>query len=412
MNQPQIPTISLIERGNLSLSAAESGRILHDSQFVKLLEGGLLRSEFKPHGGMRIHASNYVGQAILADGSRLTISEKIPNALAGMLQWASPDGVRIVAATSKATDGTLVLEILIRRFLDCISDYLKRGLKKQYVHPTVVLSSPRGRILTKPSAALRSKGIRGQLVCRPSRLSSDLPANRLIALALLCVEATARTTSVNLGLVAQARAYYAFFSQADPARLMAMSWQDRAREFAKEIDSPDRTAELERALSYGRPLALHAASAFGKHLFSENPCAFFINLETLYEDAVLGCAKELLGSSNVSRPSEQLRPHILQGADKYRASPDAAFASKPIAIADCKYKALEHDPDHSDVYQLLVHAETYSAETAVLFYPGAIFAAKKIGRFKEKIDVWCVTLDCALMLQSVRSAISAVGIVV
>ena len=151
--------------------------------------------------------------------------------------------------------------------------------------------------------------------------------------------------------------------------------------------------DISDALSYARALVLNLGAwpLVEDHLIPES---YFLNLETLFEDAVRQVATEAANDLTVSRGASLVRPLFTDRPAVYLADPDLVLSRHvgPCVVADCKYKDLQGLPDHSDVYQLVAHAQAFGSSMAVLIYPGETYTLEPLGTTTGGVSVSWATV--------------------
>jgi 5-methylcytosine-specific restriction endonuclease McrBC regulatory subunit McrC len=95
------------------------------------------------------------------------------------------------------------------------------------------------------------------------------------------------------------------------------------------------------------------------------------------------------------KPTGPARKYVFPDIPTFAASPDLLlkFGTEVCILGDVKYKQFNGDPESHDLYQLLVHADTYDATGAFLLYPGASYSVRRLGTSASGIQVWLATLD-------------------
>ena len=78
-------------------------------------------------------------------------------------------------------------------------------------------------------------------------------------------------------------------------------------------------------------------------------------------------------------------------------------------VIDCKYKEIDDYPGHSDVYQLLAHAESLGSATAVLVYPGEAASLKRIGTTLRGLHLYVAHVQCDSLRADVAEVMRALG---
>jgi 5-methylcytosine-specific restriction endonuclease McrBC regulatory subunit McrC len=388
--------ILLTERSTTPIEGKLFSALQKSATVLELIEAGtitLVQSKRAPFG---IRAAAHVGQALLEDGRSLVVAEKVPGALRNLLAWALPDDIRHVIARSIVARDSPVLSIFVSHFLDELGEYLRLGRLRQYVRVADAGSTVRGRIDPRASLALRLRGHPARLAYLRSELTADLLPNQLLALGLAAVETYC---AINFGLEAYqtlARRYAPLFGDVDWSRYYSFGFELKTRMFDDALADERLDQHLRSALSYARALVLYlgAWSDPGVAL----PRAYFINLETLFQEAVRQVLQAVL-VANVTKGSSLGRRLFKFGVDQYVVDPDIVVGDNPPAlVADCKYKDLESEqtgpalPGHSDVYQLVAHTAALGASSGLLIYPGKELAIRSLGVTEGGIAVHFATI--------------------
>ena len=143
------------------------------------------------------------------------------------------------------------------------------------------------------------------------------------------------------------------------------------------------------------------------------PHSYFLNLETLYEDAVRQVAREVCSPVVVSRGVELAHPMFKELSDRYVADPDfvvAATSATPI-VADCKYKQLDRYPGHSDVYQLTAHCAALGSRLGLLVYPGDTYSSNLLGTTVTGTRVYWATVRPATLREDLAAVLGGLDTV-
>jgi hypothetical protein len=117
--------------------------------------------------------------------------------------------------------------------------------------------------------------------------------------------------------------------------------------------------------------------------------------------------RSILGRNLVRRAGEYGSVPILSGNAFYNAKPDL-FVILPSGriVMDCKYKTLEAQPDHGDVYQLLTHAEAFEANFAVLLYPGEMYATRTLGLTRNGVTLIVASIRPTNFIQDLQELVA------
>ncbi len=403
--------IRLQERATVSLPRSVYHALEDDSAFLELLSEGtvtLVRSRSTPFG---VRAGALVGQANLGGDRRLVIDEKVPGTLRDLLTWALPSGVRDFSIDSSVDADQTVLLIFARRFLDFLARSLVRGRTKEYVRQLEVSSTPRGRIDAKATMALWARGHTGSLATQPLTLSPDVYINRLLALGLFATEVIAKS-STESSIRLRARSLSGLFEDVVPYELFRMRRRSVSEAFRRCLADPRVEGDLQKALGYAQALALHLGP-WPETPTATVPDSVFVNLETLFEEAVRNVIAEVGSPLRTMRGASLGKQLFLDTDSHYTVDPDIVALDAlgtPFVVADTKSKDLDGWPSHADVYQLTAHAHALGAPLAVLIYPGTSFSISRIGlttagteTFYCKVRTSSLAEDLSRMLQSVES---------
>ena len=143
------------------------------------------------------------------------------------------------------------------------------------------------------------------------------------------------------------------------------------------------------------------------------PRAWFLNLENLFERAVISRLREaVLPGSEVFRSSERPRWVFRRRTDAYQAYPDVVVcdAGGGTAVGDVKYKNWTGAAVASDIYQLLVHALAFSGTVSFLVYPHDEYQAISLGEAVTGTDTWLFALDVRDLGDGVTRMAAALGL--
>lgn len=397
-------TLEVTEQRTRSVSA-ELYRELESSAAVQdLIEAGvvsLVRSRANPYA---VRAGAYVGQAIVGDGHRLVVREKASGALEHLLHWSVPEEWRevdIPGAVARSHGGP-VLETFAERFLTHLSEYLRDGRVKEYQAKQMDMGLPRGRIDVVKTARLRSRAARSRVAfCKPV-LTADILPNQLLALALESIDCYYRLDGGFARVLDRARYYAPAFADVGLLGFRDGDWTARAVAFARAFDDARVGGELRRALEYARALLLHLGPWLGDDWEEGPPVSFFLNLQTLFEDAVRQVATDIT-TERVSKGDALGHALFPELPDHYIVEPDLVIGeAETTLVADCKYKELKGYPDHSDIYQLTVHAAALDCCTAVLIYPGESAEMDLLGTSNLGVKVCWATVRLNALEQDMR----------
>lgn len=399
--------IDVAERSTVEVDPALYRRLEDSQAFVDLIDAGifsLVRSRKVPFG---IKAGAYVGQVVLEDGVIVRATEKSAGALAALLAWALPSDIRELRVPTTAGEEGHLLRLFAERLTEHVSAYVGVGRLKEYVSSKAITASPHGRIDIRSSIRLRSQGVRDRVAVVFPALTANVLANRLISLGLAVTE---RVNPRLLGesLLARVRASSMLFEDADDLIHRRPRSSELQSLFDEALTTTRRDPGLIGALTYARIISLHLGA--WSHLRDDRlPASYFLNLETLFEDAVRQTWKELSPAHTVRTGASCELSIFFDVPRRYEAEPDIVVESdgRFIAVADCKYKD-EVVPSNSDVYQLAVHTEAFESQRAVLVYPGALSSCDLLGTLRGGLQMWVAHVRPNALRDDLRNAIDRV----
>ena len=382
-------SLRLVERTTSNLTAETFRELERSELFWGLVDGGiasLVRSRAAPYG---VRLGALVGEAILEDGTHLSIQEKVPGTLSALLGWALPDDIRAAEAPSSVDAQSPVLSAYASHFLTHLAEYLRHGQVKEYRSRIQATATPRGSVRVGPTARLRARGVRGTVVVRRSELSGDNLPNRLLSLACRSIEPLASSAGWDQSVPVRARSLAAALGPAKLYRLEQTSIERRFQLFDEVLRDPRVSGDLYGALAFARALVLHLGAWSGS-VEEALPRSFFLSLETLFEEAVRRVMQATCPDCMVEKGSVLKRPLFTDLPERYVADPDVVVirGEAPLLIADVKYKDLEGVPAHSDVYQLVSHCSAFGCTRGVLIYPGDTIEVNLLGTTDSSTSIY------------------------
>jgi 5-methylcytosine-specific restriction endonuclease McrBC regulatory subunit McrC len=396
------------ERRSLSISAADYRYLESHEDFWRLGSTGVVALERTGTRNFAIRGGAFVGQALI--GRRLLrIEEKIPGALAALLEGAAAVDARLADVPTVAERRGRIVEHLARRYLDGLGAYLLGGRLKRYVRSAFVGALPRGKIEVAKTMRLRATGRADLLAYEADTLSADLLENRLLGLGLGALDRTVASWTDAGELLSRVRTIAVLFEDVRWPEIASWSFERLEASFAVALQ--DASPVLRRLLELARMFALHFGVGF--RLDVEAPLAWFVNLETLFEDAVRQsiavAARQLDPSLKVYDGKKPERYLIVAPERVYQAEPDVVVerAGNVLGVLDMKYKDLVGNPDGSDVYQILAHARAWNTTAATLVYPGDTYSRRGVGSATDglhlaaaRLNLLSLAADCELLLRN------------
>ena len=179
--------ITVPERGETKISTDEWRQLDEDPALWQLVEGGILSVEQHERRSVVLRGSCYIGRASVAGGV-VRVSEKIPGALASLLEYATHDAFRVDPLRAPATDLGDLAVLLVRQFHKAVYRYISAGRERRFVRRPHAASLVGGRIDITRTLMLRARGLGHLIAFDKSELTRRTAKNRVVLAALREVE--------------------------------------------------------------------------------------------------------------------------------------------------------------------------------------------------------------------------------
>jgi 5-methylcytosine-specific restriction endonuclease McrBC regulatory subunit McrC len=388
-----MPRIRVQERGEIDLTNEQWLSLSSSDDFWEARDRGIIKVNQMSSKLHRLQASCYVGK-IYCNNVILELTEKIPGALQGLLKFASWDAFRIEPVSGVSSDIGELIALLIDQFLHLLKRYASRGREFQYEQRRYQGSLVGGRVDVTRSIQLRARGLRHQIAFDKNVLTFNTEANQVVILALREVNRVARAVSLPDHVIQRARGFAMIFEDCISPKLLALRREEAIRIAERNLSSTSNTL-LRDVLGLARVILAHESFEQKSVMDSQLPRAWFINLESLFERAVRRVLEVVSGGSCEVTKSGTFSPRVFASSgDEYRACPDIVMRkNESVAVGDVKYKMWSGSAEHSDVYQLLVHASSYASKVCFLVFPGTSFNARCLGRSTTGQETWFFEVD-------------------
>ena len=374
-----------VDRGSVSQSLGDGNLQLADDDFESLLtlleENG--QSELEPvlkHTRVQnrdvLTVQGYVGVLHFESGRQIEILPKISKAtsaeqgreiLVKMLVELRNSPFKRGVISALDVHKIPLFELLMRQFLDGVSDIVRQGIARTYVDRQDNLIFLRGKLLLAEHIK-RNTADKSRLYCEFDEFEIDRPINRLIKSALEIVAKSTKDAS-NQQLCRE----LLFWFDGVP------SSQDIASEF--------RAVRYDRFVQHYQPvmplchLILEGLNPLTKP-GETKAISMLFPMHQVFEDYVSAKLKtQLRGWEVRSQVSRQSLVEEHMGSKWFRLNPDLEFRqTKRKMIGDAKWKIIDqHDRiskyqiSQSDMYQLFAYAKKYlkaqPIKQVILIYP-------------------------------------------
>jgi McrBC 5-methylcytosine restriction system component len=382
-------TVAVPERNDVEVSLTTWQMMQREPSFWDLVDRGIVDARQLRGGAAKILGSMYVGRAICGN-IIVECQEKVPGALIALLEAALGD-FRLLLMPAPRTDFGITISLLVRAFITEVKSYVADGRFWEYKTRRTVSPLIGGKIHMPTTISLRARGIRHQVAFDKPAITYLLDINRLVAAALWEIEILAQLVDLEEVYLTDARRMSAFFEDSHDISTVGLS-SDRPR--MEQLLEDSRSQERGNMVALAQLLLSHSALDPLPPLPGAAPIAWFLNLETLFEQAVRHSFVAAVGpSGSVTRGSRHNR-RVFPESRALRADPDLVVVQQTgSVVGDVKYKAWSKSASPSDLYQLITHASVFDASIAFLIYPDASYDEFDLGYTTAGVRVLLFAVD-------------------
>lgn len=324
------------------------------------VQRGVARLEPGPLG-WRLQIGPYVGRLVLPGYAVVDVEDLVPGTVEALLPYAST-GIRTHLEPSPSGPPKMPpWASLLGQFALELRAYVQEGLDRRYVERHRNTPYPRGRIDLKRSIIRnRARGRSDLLACAYREITDDTALNQALLLAARSTERALRSTAFSdalratrVALQPMAGVQYAPAVDVRAARSLALATGRRRVQLLVEL------AEV----------IIGGVSAPSGSETSDQPVSVWINVESLFEQAVRHVLAELL-TSDLVRAGRGDGTLLLSGGETLEADPDVVIEhDSGSVILDAKYRRHGADVSRDEMYQLMAHSDAYRARIAALVVP-------------------------------------------
>lgn len=311
------------------------------------------------------------------EASRTRIRERLIH----MLAVAHDLDLAVGDATPLGTQKNTLLEVLIGIFCSKLTDVLRHGMPRSYIHQEEDLPALRGRLdVQRQFTTLAATPQR--LACRFEAFSPDIALNQVMKAAV------ARLSRISHSPANQRRLRELAHVYADVAAVpaKALRWDTIVL---------DRTNHRWRALrDLARLLLSGDYQTTSQGISSGFSLLFAMN--DLFEAYVARKLARALRGSDLHVVAQDRRLYCLTdpaGSRRFQVRPDIVVrrGAEAVMIIDTKWKRISSridDPkqgvSQADVYQMMAYGRLYACNELMLLYPhhGGIESAGETGRYR------------------------------
>ena len=394
--------ILIPERGSSEISAVQLETLQTSVEFWELINHGILDITLRPGGGAQLSAGPYVGRAICGD-EIIEVQEKIPGALGSLLSYASESTFRLESITGARTEIGPLIELIVSLFLTEVRRYLAIGKEFRYSQERHVSPMVAGVIRVPATAQIWARGLVHQIAFDRTVITYDTDKNVVVKRALREIEHIAEVVELDEGLVAKAHALNMYIEDY-PIRL-----NEKRSELAHTSEKLVLSDATDSALlSLAALLLRHESFEHTDWLGDTTPKTWFVNLEQLFEHALLRQINRVQYAGIIAREGKSRFQSIYSQSTTDPAEPDILlFQSEEIVgVGDAKYKNWSGRPERSDVYQLLVHAAAFRSPVSFLAFGSDEFRTAFLGQAITGTSVYAYALDISDLETCVNAMLS------
>ena len=351
----------------------------------------------KTRVGVEVQTGPYVGRLVVPDKVIIDVLEPFPGTIAACLQLTKSGRQAAAQGSPPGIVRVQPWSALAEEFTKALSDYVMHGIERRYSPELITTSRPRGHVeLYRTAKLIFSHGREDEVICRPRVLSEDTSLNRVLAAgAMRAEQVLVRDGSSGhlKTLRTLAPALAGIRRDVVPNLMAARRELNYLREDHRYLFS------LAEMLVEGIP-----SLPPSERLDEMFPATAWLNVERIFEDAILSVTREVVGSRGqvyVGRGdgtmlfAEQLEgdpPSVAKSAD-----PDiVVHYSGGTVLLDAKYRRHSAEFTEDELYQLMAHAGAYHATAAALIAPvkpGTIAHERWLGRDRHNTAYCVISVD-------------------
>jgi 5-methylcytosine-specific restriction endonuclease McrBC regulatory subunit McrC len=399
------------ERGHLEIPLSVWKQLAGEPNFWTLVERRILSASQSGENRMKLSGNCYVGRALFSDVV-LELTEKVQGALGALLGSASHDVFRVFRVSAPPSELGPLSSLLIAQFLEELRLYVSRGREFYYRRRRETGSLVGGRIDVTRSIQLRARGLAHVLVFDRNTLARNTLKNRVLLAATNEIERISRVIDLDPQIVSDARGLAMLFDDCRDAEVL-FGEREMFVKYAEQLLQPSDQIDKD-LLMLSSVILSHISFQQADEVVGTVPRAWFLNLETLFEQRIRSILSEILLGMEVKKGA-QVNPvrYVFGKEQSQKADPDLVIssASRPLAVGDVKYKEWRASAEESDIYQLLVHARAFACDKAFLVFPHDRFDFKFLGLAATGAQMWLFAVDIRLLRQGLVKCLETMRLI-
>lgn len=359
---PEPLAARLAEVARSSLLAGSGGQGVLEEHRKHIRARGVVGVIAAPQGALEI-----LPKIDVAEADPTARNAAIRKQLIHMLAVALDLRVDLGQVTELDWQRDTLLEILIRVFVERLTEVVRRGMPRQYRRDEDDLPAIRGT-LDVTRQFTRHAVNPSRLACRFDELSGDIALNRILKATIGHLSRVSRSAS-NVQKLRELGFVYADVSDVPPA---ALRWNEVI------LDRTNR--------SWAELLAMARLFLFGKYQTTSagtgKGTALLFEMNALFEEYVGRLILRRLRGTEFSVQLQGGRLFCLtsdlDGRGLFQTRPDILIrrGREVVHIIDTKWKRIaarvddrKHGVSQSDVYQMMAYGQIYEAPRLTLLYP-------------------------------------------
>jgi hypothetical protein len=335
------------------------------------------------------------------------VREKVPGTVLALAGAATASELRIEAVDSPATDFDAISRHLMAQFTRAAGRYVAERREPRYQYRNAQGPVLAGSLDMARTIQLHAQGKLGLFAYRQGVVVRDEPLDRLVLAGLDALDRSAVALGLDASTLYDARWLASALEEVRDQRFLSTT-APGFLEVGEVVESDRHRVVADVDLARLAAVALlHRGFEPDEPGSGTVPRALFVNLETLFEQAVRRTLRELLAPLKVDRGEGYERRLFTGGVDGSRTHPDLVVhdGQHVKAVGDVKYKSLARGEGTSedgelatssskkegrpDIYQVLSHAASLGGSKAFLIYVGEdAYACRYLGRSATGCPTW------------------------
>jgi 5-methylcytosine-specific restriction endonuclease McrBC regulatory subunit McrC len=399
------PVLTIPERGHREIEVQTWETLSKHPEVWRMIDQKIISATQLSAQKVRLTGSCFVGRIVL-DDFILEVGEKIEGSLASLLAYATFGSFRVEQYIGPASTLGALLNLLVRQFLIALHSYVSRGREFVYEQKRMRGSLASGRLNITGTVGLRARGLRHVLAYDRPTITHKTAKNRIIAAAIFELERLSEVVKLESVDLATARGLSLLFDDCKDQEVL-FGERERFVILAHRLLSLGEVRDKD-LIALASVILAHQSFDHGSPTRAVMPRAWFLNLENLFEVAGRQVISKVYSGATQKAGESQRRNRIFEKApEEYKANPDFILSSaKGIeAVGDVKYKVWTESPPPTDLYQLLVHAETYKAQIAFLVFPHDSYVFRDLGKSTTGCHTWLIAVDVRNLENDLKKAL-------